>query len=364
MNLLVVNLGSSSLKLSVLGPDDRVVVADHLGVPVPAGAMERFLDRSPHLGAVVHRVVHGGDRFREATRVDEAVLRVLDEVSPLAPLHNPPALALIRELAALAPDVPAIVCFDTAFHATMPARATTYAVPTAWRERLGIRRYGFHGLSHAHAVRRAAELLARPLDQLQVVSCHLGAGASLAAVDGGRSVDTSMGFTPLEGLVMATRSGDIDPGALLWLQQETGQGAADLDEVLNHHCGLLALAGTPDLHVILERARSGDPQASLARDVYLHRLVKGIAAMRAVLPRLDALVFTGGVGEHAAEIRAAACARLGFLGIPERLREHGGGDAVLSPPGSAVAVAVVTAREDLEMARQARALLAPGAPPT
>jgi acetate kinase len=313
------------------------------------------------------RFVAGDDPVRVHHDLAAALDHCFDaiaEVSSLAPLHNPPALALIRELPALAPDPPAIACFDTSFHATMPAGATTYAIPAAWRERLGIRRYGFHGLSHAHAVRRTAELLARPVDQLRIVSCHLGAGASLAAVDRGRSVDTSMGFTPLEGLVMATRLGDLDSGALLWLQQQTGQGAAELEEVLNDHCGLLALAGTADLRVILERARSGDAQASLAREVYLHRLVKGIAAMRAALPRLHALVFSGRVGEHAGEIRAAACARLGFLGIPDRLHDHGGGDAVVSSPGSAVAVAVVTAREDLEMTRQARALLASGRSPS
>ncbi|WP_334143565.1 acetate/propionate family kinase [Rhabdothermincola sp.] len=356
MHLLVVNLGSSSLKLRLLDPADRVVADAHLPVPVDPGAVERFLRGSVEPAAIAHRVVHGGERFRGPTLVDDAVLHALDELSVLAPLHNPPTVELIRHLATLLPGMPAVACFDTAYHASMPSAATTYAVPATWRERSGIRRYGFHGLSHAHASRRVAELLGRPLEQLSVITCHLGAGASLAAIEGGRSVDTTMGFTPLEGLVMATRSGDIDPAAVLWLQQRAGLSADEVGDALNHRSGLLALAGTPDLRVILTRARSGDPQAASAVDVYVHRLVKGIAAMRASLARFDALVFTGGVGENASEIRAMACARLGFLGLPEVLDEPDG-DTVVSPEGSTVAVAVVAAREDLEMARQARSVL-------
>ncbi len=239
----------------------------------------------------------------------------------------------------------------------MSSAAATYAIPASWREQFGIRRYGFHGLSHAHAARRVAELLGRPPEQVGVITCHLGAGASLAAIEGGRSVDTTMGLTPLEGLVMATRSGDVDPAAVLRMQQRAGLSADEVDDALNHRSGLLALAGTPDLGVILTRARSGDRQAVSAVDVYVHRLVKGIAAMRASLTRFDALVFTGGgVGENAAGIRAAACARLGFLGLPEVLDEAEA-DTVVSPEDSTVAVAVLAAREDLEMARQARAVL-------
>lgn len=356
MNLLVVNLGSSSLKLRLLDHADRVVADAHLPVPVDHGAVERFLRGSVEAAAIAHRVVHGGERFRGPTLVDDDVLQALDELSVLAPLHNPPAVELIRHLATLRPGIPAVACFDTAFHASMPSGATTYAIPASWREQFGIRRYGFHGLSHAHAARRVAELLGRPPEQVGVITCHLGAGASLAAIEGGRSVDTTMGFTPLEGLVMATRSGDVDPAAVLWLQQRTGLSADEVDDALNHRSGMLALAGTPDLQVILTRARSGDRQAVSAVDVYVHRLVKGIAAMRASLARFDALVFTGGVGENAAEIRAAACARLGFLGLPEVLHEPEG-DTVVSPEDSTVAVAVLEAREDLEMARQARAVL-------
>jgi acetate kinase len=262
-------------------------------------------------------------------------------------------------VAKLLPGVPAVACFDTAFHATMPAAAATYALPAAWRERFGLRRYGFHGLSHAYASRRAAQLLGRAPEQLRVVSCHLGAGASLAAVHRGRSVDTTMGFTPLEGLVMATRAGNTDPGLLLWLLRDRGLTVDELGDGLERASGLAGLAGTADMGEVIQRAAGADPDAVLALGVYLHRLRELIAGMAAAMDGLDVLVFTGGVGEHAPEIRSRAVP--GFLGaaVDEPRNVAAMGDADISATGAPVATVVVTAREDIEVARQVRALLAP-----
>jgi acetate kinase len=268
------------------------------------------------------------------------VEHALRELAALAPLHQPKSLAALDAVGAALPDVPAVACFDTAFHATLPEAASTYALPAEWRERWGIRRYGFHGLSHAWASRRAGGG--------RVVTCHLGAGASLAAVRDGRCVDTTMGFTPLEGLVMATRSGSVDPGLLLWLLEETGMAERDLANALEHESGLLALAGTADMRVVV--ARGG-----LALDVYLHRLRAHIAAMTAALGGLDALVFTGGVGEHSPEVRAGAAAGLGFLGVQIDPERNARGDEEIGGPP--VRVLVVEAREDLEIARGTRRVL-------
>jgi acetate kinase len=256
------------------------------------------------------------------------------------------------------PEAPAVACFDTAFHAHIPDRAATYAVPREWRERHGLRRYGFHGLSHAYASRRAAELAARPLSELRIVTCHLGAGASLAAVEGGRSVDTTMGFTPLEGLVMATRSGSVDPGLVLWLQRHGGLTEEAISDALEHRSGLAALAGTPDMREVLRAAEAGQPAARLALDVYVHRLRAGIASMAAAMGGLDVLVFTGGVGEKAAPVRAAAADGLGFLGVGLAIDEPPGSrDAEIGAPDAAVRTFVVRAREDLEIAASVRSIL-------
>jgi acetate kinase len=294
-------------------------------------------------------VVHGGDSLQAATWIDGDVRARLVALAQLAPLHQPRAVAAIDALADRLPDTPAAACFDTAFHATLPAAAATYALPAEWPRR----RYGFHGLSHAYASRRAAALMQRDPASFRVVTCHLGAGASLAAVAGGRSVDTTMGFTPLDGLVMASRPGSVDPGLLLWLLEHRGLTAAELSDALEHRAGLTGLAGSGDMRELLPRADAGDRDAQLALDVYVHRLRAGIAAMAAAMDGLDALVFTGGVGEHAPAIRGRAVAGLGFLGTtidPHRnataAGDHTIGDRTL----------VVTAREDLEMARQVRTL--------
>jgi acetate kinase len=362
VRILTVNAGSSSLKLRLLGDDDELLGSADL--PAFAGRaeadeLERAIAGMPGAGAVGHRIVHGGTRFTGPARLDAGAVEALRQLTPLAPLHQPAALEALAAVSALLPELPAVACLDTAFHAGMPAAASTYALPRAWRERHGLKRYGFHGLSHAYASRRAAELLGRGAEDPRIVSCHLGAGASLAAVAGGRSVDTTMGFTPVEGLVMATRSGSVDPGLLVWLLQHGGVGVDELADALEHHSGLAGLAGTADMRLLLAAARQGDEDATLARDVYVHRLRALIAAMAAALGRLDALVFTGGVGERSSEIRTSTADGLAFLGVavdPER-DAAAAPDTDVSASGAAVRTLVIEAREDLEMARQVRACL-------
>jgi acetate kinase len=352
LRVLVVNAGSSSLKVSLLDEHDDAVAVETIDAGADPGAV---LSRIERPDAVGHRVVHGGERFSHAVRIDGEVKEALRELTELAPLHQPKSLAALDAVSRTLPDVPAFACFDTAFHATLNSAAATYALPKAWRERWPLRRYGFHGLSHAYASRRVGELTGAR----RIVTCHLGAGASLAAVADGRSVDTTMGFTPLEGLVMATRSGSVDPGLVLWLEERHGMSPREMSEALERESGLAGLAGTADMRVVLERAATGDPDALLARDVYVHRLRAGIAAMIAALGGLDALVFTGGVGENAPAIRALAAEGLGFAGvqIDAAANEDAGTDSQISPEGCAVRTFVVAAREDLEIARQVRAML-------
>ena len=310
--------------------------------------------------AVGHRVVHGGERFAGPVVVDDEVRAQLESLVDLAPLHQPASLAGMDAVRAALPGVPAVACFDTAFHATMPAAATTYAVPAEWRGRLGVRRYGFHGLSHAYAARRAARLLGRDVAGFRLVSCHLGAGASLCAVRSGESVDTTMGFTPLDGLVMATRSGSVDPGLLVWLQERHGLSAAEVGDALEHRSGLLGLAGTADLREIESRMDTGDDEALTAFAVYTYRLRAAIATMVAALSGVDAVSFTGGVGENSPIARAGGLAGLEYLGVAVNpgQNEAARGDGIVSTAGSPAAVLVVTAREDLEIAAQVHRLLA------
>ncbi len=364
MRVLVVNAGSSSLKLSVLD-DDRAVDATELRSErgrIDADEVGAAVRALGPVDAVGHRIVHGGARYRQAVRIDRGVVAALTELCALAPLHQAKSLAALAAVGGVLGDVPAVACFDTAFHATLPAAAYTYALPEAWRERWGLRRYGFHGLAHASAARRAAELLGRSLHGLRVVTCHLGAGASLAAVQDGRSVDTTMGFTPLDGLVMATRSGSLDPGLLLWLLEHTDLREREMAAALEHDSGLLALAGTADMRAVLRAAADGEERATLALAVYEHRLRAGVAAMAAAMGGLDALVFCGGVGEHAPAVRADAAAGLAFLGVgvDARANEDAAGDRDVTAPGSAVRTLVVAAREDLEIARQVRKALGAG----
>jgi acetate kinase len=362
VRVLVVNAGSSSLKLRVLDGDDRVVASrdmDALDGHADTRELSAFIGEV-EFDAAGHRVVHGGHVFRESVVVTDDVMERLASIGSLAPLHNPPALAALEAVRDVAPDRPSIACFDTAFHATLPDRAAVYAVPWRWTEDWGIRRFGFHGLNHAYVARRVPEILGRDADELRIVSCHLGAGASLCAIAGGRSVDTTMGFTPLEGLVMATRSGSIDPGALLWVLREKGLNADDVERVLDHESGLLGLSGVaPGMREVIAAAERGDRRAGLAVEVYLHRLRARIAAMAAAMEGVDAIAFTGGVGEGSARVRLETCRGVSFLGVDidatsnESVEEL---DVDVSVLGAAVRAVVVHAREDLTIAAEVRRL--------
>ena len=370
-SILAVNAGSSSLKLRVLDGGDGITAALDLD-PWDGSAehqeLSAFLGTLTGITAAGHRVVHGGRTFTGPALIDAVVTGLIADLVSLAPLHQPRALAGIAAARDAFPDLPHVACFDTAFHAGLPEEAATYPLPAAWRERFGLRRFGFHGLSHAYAARRAADLAGRTADagRLRVVTCHLGAGASLAAVHGGRSVDTTMGFTPCEGLVMATRCGSVDPGMLVWLLDEGRLPLADLARAIEHASGLAGLAALPsgsgDMRQVRSAAAGGHPGARLALAVHAHRLAAAIAAMAAAMNGLDILVFTGGIGEHDPRTRAEAVSRLGFLQVaidPGR-NEAARGDADISAPGAAVTTLVVTAREDAEIARQVRDLVQSG----
>jgi acetate kinase len=352
VRVLVVNAGSSSLKLSALDSQDVLVaergIDDWDGDDAPIGEFARAVG---DIDAVGHRVVHGGVAFTGAVVVDDDVVDRLRDLTSLAPLHQPRAIAGIESARRALPRATQVACFDTAFHATMPAAAATYALPAEWRGRWPLRRFGFHGLSHSYASRRAAELAGAAVDDLQLVTCHLGAGASLCAVSGGGSVDTTMGFTPLDGLVMATRAGAVDPGLVLWLLETGGLTAPEVAAGLEHESGLAGLAGTPDMREILVRRAHDDSNACLAFDVYVHRLRGEIGAMSAALERVDACVFTGGVGERAAEVRTAS-----GMEVDPDLNARTTSDGEISAPGAAVRTFVVTAREDIEIAAQVRGM--------
>jgi acetate kinase len=339
--ILVVNAGSTSLKLSLVAGDETTESVSSLG-DVAATDLE----------AVAHRVVHGGARFTDPVVIDDSVREAIFELEDLAPLHNAPALRGIEEASSALPEVPHVAVFDTAFHATIPPEASVYAIPRRWRKERGIRRYGFHGLS----VQWAAECV--PVSRLIV--CHLGGGCSVTAVRDGRSVDTTMGFTPLEGVPMSTRSGSVDPGAILYLLRESEIDARTLDHALNFDSGLSGLAGSGDMAEIDERAEEGDPDALLALDVFTYRVAAAVAAMTVAGEGLDALVFTAGIGEGSASARARVCRRLGFLGVEldSEANRAAQPDLQVSTPDSLVRVWVIQAREDLVAARAARGLLA------
>jgi acetate kinase len=359
-----VNAGSSSLKLSLLSAEDRLLFSSSL--PSSSGqvdeqALRTELERAGGVDMVGHRIVHGGSEFVEPVLIDEPVLSRLQALVDLAPLHQPKSLRALELVSRVLLDLPQVGCFDTAFHAHLPAAASTYALPAEWRNRWDLRRFGFHGLSHAYASRRAAELMQQPLQGLRTVTCHLGAGASLAAVEDGVSVDTTMGFTPLEGLVMATRSGSLDPGLILWLEEHVGIPPEELAAALEYRSGLLGLTGSADMQAILAAEENGDADATLAIGVYLHRLRASIAAMAAAMDGLDALVFTGGVGENSPTIRARAAAGLRFLGVrldPVR-NGRAGLDTEVGMPDAPVRAFVIKAREDLQIAEDVRRVLTP-----
>ncbi|WP_341717449.1 acetate kinase [Micromonospora sp. FIMYZ51] len=365
--VLVLNCGSSSVKYRLYDGErvlDRGTV-ERIGEPDGgpadhAGAVRQILADLDLTGltAVGHRVVHGGRRFTAPTLVDDAVLAAIADLVPLAPLHNPANLAGIAVAREALPDVAQVAVFDTAFHHTLPEPIATYAIDREVAERYGIRRYGFHGTSHAYVSRRTAELLERPYDEINTISLHLGNGASACAVAGGRSVATSMGMSPLEGLVMGTRSGDLDPTIVFHLRREGGLGVDEIDDLLNHRSGLLGLTGANDMREVLARRAAGDPAAALAFDVYCRRITGYVGAYYALLGRVDAIAFTAGVGEHAAAVRAAALAGLDRLGIAvDAGRNAGSGDRLISPDGAEVAVYVIGTDEEREIARAARAVV-------
>uniref|UniRef100_A0AAU3GSA1 Acetate kinase n=1 Tax=Streptomyces sp. NBC_01401 TaxID=2903854 RepID=A0AAU3GSA1_9ACTN len=387
--VLVLNSGSSSVKYQLLDMRDRSRlatglverigestsrlahtpeggetrertgrIADH-DQALKAAADELAADGlgldSPELAAIGHRVVHGGLKFSEPTVITDVVLKEIERLVPVAPLHNPANITGIRTAQALRPDLPQVAVFDTAFHTTMPEYAARYAIDVETADAHRIRRYGFHGTSHAYVSRRTAELLGRPVADVNVIVLHLGNGASASAVAGGRCVETSMGLTPLEGLVMGTRSGDIDPAVTFHLKRVAGMSADEIDALLNKRSGLVGLCGDNDMREIRRRVDEGDERAALAFDIYIHRLKKYIGAYSAVLGRVDAVVFTAGVGENSAPVREAALAGLEGFGLAVdagRNAVRSGEPRLISPDDARVAVAVVPTDEELEIAGQ------------
>ncbi|MFI6886869.1 acetate/propionate family kinase [Streptosporangium canum] len=364
--VLVLNSGSSSVKYQLLSGGERLAsgTVERIGEassPVPdhetalkvvaAELTARGLGLdSAELTAIGHRVVHGGKTFTEPTLITDEVIRKIEELIPLAPLHNPANLTGIEGARRLRPDLPQVAVFDTAFHSTISPAAATYAIDREVAERLSIRRYGFHGTSHAYVSREAARAVGRPLGN--VIVLHLGNGASASAVSAGRCMDTSMGMTPLEGLVMGTRSGDLDPAIVLYLGRTGGMSLEEIDTLLNRRGGMLGLCGDNDMRAVQERLAAGDPDAELAFSVYCHRLRKYVGAYYAVLGTVDVIAFTGGVGENSPLVRETALAGLEALGIAVDPVRNRRGDRLISPDGAAVKVAVIPTDEELEIARQ------------
>ena len=371
--VFVVNSGSSSIKYQLIDVESERSVASGLlervgepgsEIPDHSAGMRLILESIPDPSKIVvvgHRVVHGGSVFAQATLITADVEAKIGALSSLAPLHNPPNLEGIRAARAALPDIAHVAVFDTAFHQTLAPEAYAYAIDAEIATRYSVRRYGFHGTSHRFVAEEAAHFLDRPLVELKLIIFHLGNGASVCAVDGGRSVETSMGMTPLEGLVMGTRSGDLDPGALFHLHRESGMGVDELDDLLNRRSGLLGLAGRGDMRDVLAAVRAGDAAARLALDVYVHRLRHYLGAYIALLGGVDAIVFTAGVGENSAVVRAKALARLQALGIRLDASLNDSSDRGarrISAEDSAISVLVVPTNEELEIARQSLAVLA------
>jgi len=375
--VLVLNTGSSSIKYQLFDMDSRAVLAAGLlerigeeasGVADHREGLSSIFETlaasgglSDGLAGIGHRVVHGGERFSAPALIDDEIVEAIREQIPLAPLHNPANLLGIQTALAAFPATPQVAVFDTAFHRTMPPRAFRYALPRDLAGRLRIRRYGFHGTSHAHVSRKAADHLGVPLADVNLITLHLGNGASVAAVAGGRCVDTSMGLTPLEGLVMGTRSGDMDPAIVFHLHREAGLSLEEIDRLLNNESGLKGLTGVNDMREIERLAGDGDQVAQEALDVYCYRIRKYVGAYAAVLGRVDALVFTAGIGENSAAVRAGVCSGLERLGVRidqvrngARLRQP----RVVSTGDSATAVLVVPTNEELEIAEQTLAAVA------
>ncbi len=374
LKVLVLNSGSSSIKYRLFRIESmdvlRAGVVDRIGEPGPSAVRDHGagfarvmadLSDSGAIGdpggifGIGHRVVHGGERFREPARVDHGTLDAIRAMTPFAPLHNPGNLQGIEVALATCPGVPQVAVFDTAFHQTMPPRAFRYALPRHLYDAHRVRRYGFHGTSHAHVARRAAELLGKPPASLNLITLHLGNGASATAIRGGKSIDTSMGMTPLEGLIMGTRCGDLDPAVPFFLGAATGKDPAEIQALLNEESGMKGICGANDMREVHRRSAAGDPSAALAIDMYVYRIRKYIGAYIAVLGRVDALVFTGGIGENDAEVRRRACDGLERLGIA--VDEAGNGSPSRDPReiqrgGAPVKILVIPTDEELEIALQ------------
>lgn len=373
MRVLVLNAGSSSLKASVLetpslrtlgrrevslGADATVGEARRRSVDDILGTLEKDGLSIAGIRAVGHRVVHGGTRYRSAVRVDDAVLKGIEELAEFAPLHNRVAADTIEAAMQTLPGVPQVACFDTSFHATLPVESFTYPVPARWSSDWGIRRFGFHGLSVMWSLRRAGELLRKPSSELALLVAHLGSGCSVSAVLDGRSVNTSMGLTPMEGLMMGTRSGSIDPGIIIYLLRTGRLEWPKLEEDLDHHAGLVGVSGRAvGMKDLEEAAAGGHAQAALAVEMFVRHAAAGIAATATDLPRVDALVFTGGIGENAAGVRARIMARLGHLAFPKISADSVREDGLLSHAGQRPVVLRIEAREDAVIASEAVSLL-------
>jgi acetate kinase len=367
--VLVLNAGSATLKATVLDlPASEPRVDRTIDWPMAAQAasgsaldatLDAFVDggvASSSIVTVGHRVVHGGERFTAPVAIDDETLGGLDDLAGLAPLHNPIAVAVIREARMRLPGIPHVAVFDTAFHATLPVDAWRYPVPDDWLIDHGIRRFGFHGLSVEWSTRRTADLLGRRVRDVRLIVAHLGGGCSVTAVDGGRSVDTSMGLTPLEGLMMGTRAGSIDPGILFSLHRR-GMPLDEIEHRLEHGSGLLGVGGTDDMRMLLLGESGGDDRAALAIALFVRRAAAAIAAAATTLPTLDALVFTGGIGEHAATVRSRICGRLGMLGVPTPGADAPEGDHLLGRGPEGTTVIKVQAREDIVIANAALAAI-------
>jgi len=394
MKILVLNSGSSSLKYQLIDSETEQVLAKGLAERIGLdggkikyesaanGGAEVDVDMPDHdkamdhvfelltdpekgavasideISAVGHRVVHGGEKFKESIKVDEGIVNEIDKLSALAPLHNPPNLKGIRACMRLMPGVPQVAVFDTAFHATMPPYAYTYALPYSYYTDYGVRRYGFHGTSHRFVTRQAQKMLQEAgFDpaQTRIVTCHLGNGCSMAAVKGGKVVDTSMGMTPVEGLVMGTRSGDLDPAILIHLVREIGCSVDEIDNIINKKSGLLGVTGiSSDMRDVEEAAASGNERADLALSVFCYRIRKYIGAYSAAMGGLDAVVFTGGIGENSAIVRAKACQGLEFLGVELDEEKNAAlqGKVEINKPGGKVKILIVPTNEELMIARE------------
>jgi acetate kinase len=400
MKILVINCGSSSIKYQLFNMKKEVVMisglAERIGEPEGKLTHIKYPDTEEELTlvkeepipdhkagmntivslltdkqhgviedtgeifAIGHRVVHGGERFHTPTLIDDEVIKTIEETIPLAPLHNPANLMGIRVAQALIPRASQVAIFDTAFHQTMAPEAFHYSLPYEYYEELGVRRYGFHGTSHSYVAKEAAKLMGRHLDELNLMTIHLGSGASTCAIENGKSVDTSMGMTPVAGIIMGTRSGNIDPGIMIYLAKTKGMSIEELDHVLTHESGLKGICGLNDMRDIHRKAKEGDMRAQLALDMFVRRIKKYIGNYLAVLGRLDGIVFTAGIGEHDVEIRERCCEKLERLGIvldPEKNKQEHEGPLQINKPESSVALFVIPTNEELEIAQQTKEVL-------